>query len=74
MCGSAFSPAHAAGKAIKRSLTPDIPAPPPPPQAGKEPGMERRRRIAAGGGSILTGPSGVANSALNLGGNSILGG
>jgi hypothetical protein len=70
--------AMTAGKKVKGALTPNIPAPPPPPQEGKDPDTmaERRRRRpgAMGGGSILTSPSGIANSTLNTGGNTILGG
>jgi hypothetical protein len=60
--------------------TPKIPKPAPPPQDAKEPDTlaERRARRQAGGlmggGSILTSPSGIANSALTTGGNTILGG
>lgn len=61
--------------------TPRIDAPPPPPQAQdvKEPDSvatrrQRRQQTTLQPGSILTSPSGVANSALNTGGGSILGG
>lgn len=58
--------------------SPDIPAPPPPPQEAKAPDAmsERRkvRKVGMGGGSLLTGPSGVATSAQNTGGATLLGG
>jgi hypothetical protein len=58
--------------------TPDIPPPPPPPQDAKQadPMQARRgkRKTPMGGGSLLTGPSGVAQGASNLGGSTLLGG
>jgi hypothetical protein len=63
---------------------PDIPDPPPPtpiPQSAKTPStMPLKRRNAdggfalPGGSTVLTGPSGIALSQLNLGGASLLGG
>lgn len=57
--------------------TPSMPAPPPPPQDVKQPDtMSERRKVrpAAGAGTLLTGPSGVANTSLNTGGSTLLGG
>jgi hypothetical protein len=57
--------------------TPKLPAPTPPPQEVKQPqSMQDRRKIkpAAGSGTLLTGPSGVANTSLNTGGSTLLGG
>lgn len=57
--------------------TPKMPAPPPPPQEVKQPDtMAERRKVrpAAGAGTLLTGPSGVANTSLNTGGSTLLGG
>lgn len=57
---------------------PNIPAPPPPPQEIKQPDVaglsaqSRKNRAGIVGGSLLTGPSGVANSMT--GKNSLLGG
>lgn len=57
--------------------------PPPPPQAAKAPDTAPlRRRNASGSGGIatpagstlLSGPSGIANAQLNLGGQTLLGG
>lgn len=50
-----------------------------PPQEQKLPdtlNLKKRnsRAVGMGGGTLLTGPSGVANSALNTGGNTLLGG
>lgn len=57
---------------------PNIPAPPPPPQEVKRPDtMATRRNTRQGGmgaGTLLTSPSGVASSGLNLGGSTLLGG
>lgn len=57
---------------------PSIPSPPPPPQAAKAPDRanpaNRRNTDAMGGGTLLTGPSGIANSALNTGKTTLLGG
>ena len=57
--------------------SPSMPAPPPPPQEVKQPdsaAMRRKARPAAGAGTLLTGPSGVANTSLNTGGSTLLGG
>lgn len=57
--------------------TPNIPPPPPPPQEVKQPdSMAARKKVrpAAGAGTLLTGPSGVANTSLNTGGATLLGG
>lgn len=57
--------------------SPSIPAPPPPPQEVKQPDtMAERRKVRpqAGAGTLLTGPSGVAKTALNTGGSTLLGG
>jgi len=55
-----------------------MPAPPPPPQEAKLPdSMNQRRKqrpTGMGGGTLLTGPSGIANNALNTGGSTLLGG
>jgi hypothetical protein len=52
--------------------------PPPPPQESKGPDMATTRRksqpSAIAGGTLLTGPTGVDSSMLNLGGGSLLGG
>lgn len=56
---------------------PKMPTPTPPPQDVKQPDTlaERRKvRPAAGAGTLLTGPSGVANTSLNTGGSTLLGG
>lgn len=57
---------------------PNIPAPPPPPQEVKRPDTMAVRRTTRqagmGAGSVLTSPSGVATSGLNLGGTTLLGG
>lgn len=56
--------------------SPSMPAPPPPPQDVKQPNtMTDRRKVKpmAGGGTLLTGPSGVANTSLNTGGSTLLG-
>ena len=61
-------------------LAPDIPTPQAPPatqDAKPADTMQARRakRAAAPvGGSLLTGPSGVAQGASNLGGSTLLGG
>ena len=58
---------------------PDIPPPPPPPQEVKQPNANalrdsaRRNRSGMAGGSLLTGPSGVSQSALPTGRTSLLG-
>lgn len=57
--------------------TPDMPKPAPPPQEVKQPdaiGTRRnaRAKYGMGAGTLLTSPSGVANSGLNLGGGSTL--
>lgn len=60
--------------------TPKVPAAPPPPQEQKLPdtvneaAKRKTRAVGMGGGTLLTGPSGVANSALNTGGSTLLGG
>lgn len=58
--------------------SPSIPKPPPPPQASKAPDTadlkKRRQGSGMGGGTLLTGPSGVASSALSTGGTTLLGG
>jgi hypothetical protein len=60
--------------------TPKIPTPPPPPQqqelklADSMNARRKNRNGGMGGGTLLTGPSGVANNALNTGGNTLLGG
>ena len=64
--------------------SPSIPAPPPPPpppQDIKAPDLNSVRKKTPGadapiaGGTLLTGPSGVANNSLNVGGgSSLLGG
>jgi hypothetical protein len=60
--------------------SPDIPPPPPPPQEVRQPdtaniNASARRNRAGGmmGGSLLTGPSGVASSAMSTGRTSLLG-
>ncbi len=58
---------------------PDIPPPPPPPQEQKTPDSMSQRRanrkpMGMGAGTLLTTPSGVATSGLNLGGSTLLGG
>ena len=59
--------------------TPRIPAPPPPPQEAKQPDSmaarrKQRQMNGMGPGTVLTSPSGVATSGLNLGGSTVLGG
>lgn len=57
--------------------TPKMPAPTPPPQEVKQPDtMSARKKVrpAAGAGTLLTGPSGVANTSMNTGGSTLLGG
>lgn len=57
--------------------TPSVPPPPPPPQDVKQPdtiNARKKVRPAAGAGTLLTGPSGVANTSLNTGGSTLLGG
>jgi hypothetical protein len=57
--------------------TPKMPAAAPPPQDVKQPDtMAQRKKVrpAAGAGTLLTGPSGVANTSLNTGGSTLLGG
>lgn len=57
--------------------TPSMPKPAPPPQEVKQPNtMADRRKVKpqAGAGTLLTGPSGVANTSLNTGGSTLLGG
>ncbi len=58
--------------------TPNTPKPPPPPQPAK-PAIEtvrrtgdRRKSGAMGPSTLLTGPSGVSNAALRLGGGNLL--
>ena len=60
--------------------SPNIPPPPPPPQEVKQPDQAtlsanaRRNRVGGMmGGSLLTGPSGVASSALTTGKTTLLG-
>ena len=55
---------------------PDIPAPPPPPQEPKAADNPRRskRNYAGMGTTMLTGPGGVTNGALNTGSTTLLGG
>ena len=60
--------------------SPDIPPPPPPPQDAKTPDMatvresaRRNRQGMIGGGSLLTGPSGIAPSAVSTGRSTLLG-
>jgi hypothetical protein len=60
--------------------SPNIPPPPPPPQASKTPdtanltaGMRRNRAGGMMGGSLLTGPMGIAPSAVSTGRASLLG-
>jgi len=56
---------------------PSIPAPPPPPQEQKTPdsmNTRRKQTRAPGGATLLTGPQGIAASALNTGGSTLLGG
>ena len=60
--------------------SPNIPPPPPPPQEIKQPDQAnmsanaRRNRVGGMmGGSLLTGPSGVASSALTTGKTTLLG-
>ena len=59
--------------------SPDIPPPPPPPQEVKQPNSDvlrdraRRNRAGMAGGSLLTGPSGIAPSALTTGKATLLG-
>lgn len=62
-------------------MAPKMPAAPEPPPATQEAKpadtMQARRAKRAtpmGGGSLLTGPSGVAQGASNLGGSTLLGG
>lgn len=58
--------------------TPKMPAAAPPPQEAKQPDTMNQRRakkpMGMGAGTMLTGPSGVASSGLNLGGSTVLGG
>jgi hypothetical protein len=63
--------------------TPSVPPPPPPPQEIKQPDnaakpadmmRQRRNSAAMGAGSLLTGPTGIAASALNTGKSTLLGG
>lgn len=68
--------------------SPSMPAPPPPPpepQAAKGPDQQDAKTVNAlrkqntansplAGGTLLTGPSGIANSALKTAGGSLLGG
>jgi hypothetical protein len=60
--------------------TPKMPEPTQPPQMqeAKQPdtmsARRQRRPNGMGGGTILTGPSGIATSGLNLGGATVLGG
>lgn len=57
--------------------SPNIPKTPPPPQEQKQPDtaqLRKRRQSGMGGGTLLTGPSGVANSTLNTGATTLLGG
>lgn len=59
--------------------SPDIPDPPPQQQESKQPATEALKRKkgsqpVVAGGTLLTGPSGVANSALNTGAPTLLGG
>lgn len=57
--------------------SPKMPAPTPPPQEVKQPDtMAQRKKVrpAAGAGTLLTGPSGVANTSMNTGGSTLLGG
>lgn len=57
--------------------TPKMPASTPPPQEVKQPDtMAQRKKVrpAAGAGTLLTGPSGVANTSMNTGGSTLLGG
>lgn len=59
---------------------PPPPPPPPPPQEVKLADMNTVRRkqnsnsAPIAGGTLLTGPSGVQNSQLNIGGSTLLGG
>jgi hypothetical protein len=63
----------------KSPSMPTPPAPPPPPQAATTPAPTRRAgdvgapTAQMSGGTLLTGPGGVANSSLNLGGKTLLG-
>lgn len=57
---------------------PRIPPPPPPPQEVKQPDTVNSRRrkdnpAGMGAGTVLTSPSGIASSGLNLGGTTLLG-
>jgi len=58
--------------------SPKIPPPPPPPQEAKQADSMNQRRagrkVGMGGGTLLTSPSGVASSGVNLGGTTLLGG
>ncbi len=57
---------------------PKIPKAGPPPQEMKQPDTMAARRMkkpmGMGAGTLLTSPSGVASSGLNLGGSTLLGG
>lgn len=60
--------------------SPSVPAPPPPPQEVKQPdstalraSATRSRASGMASGSLLTGPSGVAQSALTTSKASLLG-
>lgn len=58
--------------------TPRVPKVDPPQEAKLPDTMNLKKRnskaVGMGGGTLLTGPSGVANNALNTGGNTLLGG
>ncbi len=58
--------------------TPDVPDPPPPVQEAKPPtdllNRGKRKTSTMQGGTLLTGPSGVAASALSTGAPTLLGG
>lgn len=56
---------------------PQMPAAAPPPQEVKAPDQadyRKRKGNAPPPATLLTGPGGVANSSLNTGGNTLLGG
>lgn len=56
--------------------SPSVPPPPPPPQDAKPAdSIESRRaqRKTGPAATVLTGPAGVAQGALNTGGNTLLG-
>lgn len=66
---------------MSKPSIPAPPPPPPPPQEAKAADMNTFRKKQGSndspiaGGTLLTGPSGVANSGLNVGGgSSLLGG